>query len=275
MTKAAPPNPSPIGLWTYDLDHIPLIVCMFYQVVVDLVDGHVTRAEALLRVMMRDGRVAGPAELLGYIEAIDAEDFLTRLTVERVCADAARLAARGSAVPLCINLGPRQLTAALPELLDAARATHGLPRAAIAIEVVESPALGPESRCTLEVLAGRGYRLVRDDVGAGAADLLALAQVPFGGLKVDRAIVSRAVAGEARASAVLRMLASLGRELGASVVAEGVEDRARATPVLWLAGVREAQGFGIRRPMPIESLGDELVLGADGRVYLAGEVRDA
>lgn len=255
-------------LASYDPADLPRIVSYVFQPIVDLTIGHVVRLEALARVLSSDGRVIGPERLIAYLAAIDAEELLTQLTVERVTAAAARLAQAGLAVPISLNLMPSQLTIHVPDQLDAACDTHKLPRRALAIEVVEAPALGPEAMLSLEMLARRGYPLLRDDVGAGVADLLAIAALPFAGLKLDRALVARVVAGEPRATAVVRAIAGLGRELGAHVVAEGVEDLAAARTPLLLTGVREAQGYGIARPTPLESLLSLLVRSADGRVWV-------
>ena len=102
-----------------------------------------------------------------------------------------------------------------------------------------------------------GITLAVDDFGTGYSTFEYLLSLPISAVKIDPTFTHRL--GEPRAAALLRGLSSACRELGMSVVVEGVEseeqfEAARRT------GATHAQGFHLAVPAPIEELAppDEL-----------------
>ena len=91
-----------------------------------------------------------------------------------------------------------------------------------------------------------GVHVALDDFGTGYSSLAYLHRLPIDVLKVDRTFVRAAVASE-RDQVVLRAIVRSGRELGLTVVAEGVQETAQVELLLSL-GCTVAQGFLLAAP---------------------------
>jgi EAL domain-containing protein (putative c-di-GMP-specific phosphodiesterase class I) len=122
-------------------------------------------------------------------------------------------------------VSPRQfrgdrLLAAVSECL----ATNGLPGSSLQIEVTEGLLIRnqPEVGETLVALSRLGVGLAMDDFGTGYSSLSYLKRFPFDVLKIDRSFV-RDVASDPDDCALVIAAIRMGKGLGLSVVAEGVE----------------------------------------------------
>jgi EAL domain-containing protein (putative c-di-GMP-specific phosphodiesterase class I) len=94
----------------------------------------------------------------------------------------------------------------------------------------------------------RGISLSIDDFGTGHSSLLSLVRMPFNEMKIDQTFVRDAL-NNSDSRKVVRASASLGRELGLNVVAEGVETEKMAELVTD-AGCNIGQGWLYGRAMP-------------------------
>ncbi|WP_347059557.1 EAL domain-containing protein [Blastococcus sp. HT6-30] len=106
-----------------------------------------------------------------------------------------------------------------------------------------------------QVMAGLrrlGVRLSVDDYGTGYSSLSYLRALPVDELKLDRSFVTH-LSSDPRAAAIVRSTLQLSRDLGMSMVVEGVED-ADSLAALREWGCDVAQGYHISRPMPAERL---------------------
>jgi EAL domain-containing protein (putative c-di-GMP-specific phosphodiesterase class I) len=112
------------------------------------------------------------------------------------------------------------------------------------LEVTETTLLGNVEAAELAMrrLKALGVRLALDDFGTGYSSLLYLRRFPFDKLKIDSSFV-RNIDRAADAAAIVHAVVSLGRGLGMSVTAEGVET---ADQQLFLpaAGVHSMQATG-------------------------------
>ena len=122
------------------------------------------------------------------------------------------------------------------------------------LEITESSIMKDSIR-GLEVLAelsGMGVRLSIDDFGTGYSSLAYLKQLPVHEIKIDKSFVLGLVA-DPSAAMIVRSVIDLGRNLGLSVVAEGVE-----TEAIWRRlgslGADLAQGFYLARPAPSDEI---------------------
>jgi EAL domain-containing protein (putative c-di-GMP-specific phosphodiesterase class I) len=97
-----------------------------------------------------------------------------------------------------------------------------------------------------------GVRLVFDDFGTGYASLSYLKKFPLNGLKIDRSFV-RDLLLDSDDAAIVSATVALSKQLGLSVIAEGIENQATAD-LLARMGCEEGQGYFFGRPMPAISL---------------------
>ena len=172
------------------------------------------------------------------------------LGVELELAAVERLLAAAHALPddlyLSINVGPHTLVRAeLMELL----LTSGIPTERVVLEVTEHASISEYDAVLIAVGALRavGVRLAVDDAGAGYASFRHILQLSPEMIKLDRSLIAglnHDPALRALASAVV----TFGRELGATVTAEGIEtpEELRCAQTL---GIHAAQGYLFGRPV--------------------------
>ena len=108
----------------------------------------------------------------------------------------------------------------------------------------------PEVRQTLLALTGLGVKLAMDDFGTGYSSLSYLKHFPFDTLKIDREFI-RHVASDPDDRALVTAAIHMGKGLGLSVVAEGVEDHAQLA-FLIEQGCNVVQGYLLGMPLPAD-----------------------
>jgi diguanylate cyclase (GGDEF)-like protein len=159
------------------------------------------------------------------------------------------------AVPVAVNLSPRQFLD--PDLLrdiDGVLAETGLPPALLQLEITESMMMHNVERAIalLNAIRGRGVRLAIDDFGTGYSSMSLMKRFPIDTIKIDRSFV-RDVASSPADRAIATAIIGMGRALGLTVVAEGVETAEQAQ-FLRAQHCDELQGFLFSRPLPPEDV---------------------
>jgi EAL domain-containing protein (putative c-di-GMP-specific phosphodiesterase class I) len=146
-----------------------------------------------------------------------------------------------------INLSPEVLLSdAFNELIDA------LPWTRLTVEITEHVEIDDYRRLArpLAEIRARGAQFAVDDVGAGFASLRHVLSLSPDIIKLDVSLCRGLELSRARV-ALTRGLVACAEELGAMVVAEGIES-ADDVVALQEAGVRYGQGYLFGRPAPIE-----------------------
>lgn len=126
---------------------------------------------------------------------------------------------------------------------------------------------------TLNELAALGVGLCLDDFGTGYSALSRLSTLPIQQLKVDGRLVRDPGQASGQGAAILRALVQLGKNLGLSIVAEGVESAEQLAFVRSL-GCHYAQGYHFGPPRPAV-LWPNVLRCEDGRVSLVPEPTEA
>ena len=118
----------------------------------------------------------------------------------------------------------------------------------IYLEITESIPLSHFQLCQsiLTEIRGRGVHLVVDDLGAGYSNLKYIVDLNPRVVKLDRVLVAGLVQGS-RLFTLVSSVVSLCRELGALVVAEGIETEEELHAVI-AAGAHFGQGYLLARP---------------------------
>lgn len=162
---------------------------------------------------------------------------------------------RGQPLPVALNLsatclGNRDLTNAILQKVSQARLNPGL----ITFEITESAFVMdlPAALASISRLRLKGFGFSIDDYGTGFSSMQQLSRFPFTELKIDRSFV-HGVAERESLRAILQSAVDMGRRLGITTVAEGVESRAELQ-LLRAMGCRQAQGYGFARPMSGKAL---------------------
>ena len=215
---------------------------MAFQPIVSASERRVFGYEALLR--SADPALPRPQHLLEAAERLGALDELGRL-VRKLSAEA--IATAPDDVLLFVNLHPRDLMD--PELSDA-----GAPLTAIAkrvvLEITERASLSGLDDVETRVASLRrlGFRIAIDDLGAGYAGLTSFALLEPEIVKLDMTL-TRDIDKSRVKQRLVASLGSLCREMGMTIVSEGVET-AEERDTLTALGCDLLQGYLFARPGP-------------------------
>jgi diguanylate cyclase (GGDEF)-like protein len=226
-----------------------------YQPLLDLETEQVVAVEALLRWQHPTRGVITPDGFIPIAESSGLIAPIGRWVLHNACGQAAAWRARGFAVGLAVNVSPRQLERAdFPAEVRAALADSGLEPAALTLDISEATlARRPASAAQLLAeLKAVGVGIAVDDFGAGYASLGHLHRFGVDAVKIDRSFIG-GLTDDATADAVAHTLIKLGKTLGITTVAEGVEHDTQLRR-LRAEGCDLAQGFLFARPLTPEAL---------------------
>lgn len=220
----------------------------YYQPLVDLSSGRITGFEALVRWPHPERGMISPAEFIPVAEETGLINAVGGLMLRRACADAAQWP---DDVHVAVNLSPLQFRVGnLLSLVMETLKQSGLPAKRLELEITETLLLEKSSEvlATLHALRALGVRISMDDFGTGYSSLSYLRSFPFDKIKIDQSFV-RDLAANPDAQAIVRSIISLGKGLGVTITAEGVETEAEVD-CLRSEGCHEGQGFLFSRARP-------------------------
>ncbi len=199
---------------------------ILYQSKVDLRDGRVVGAEALLRWRLPGHGDIPPSQFIPLAEETSLILDIGEWVLNRVCSDY-REWQKTVPVPgrIAINLSLRQLKQA--SFISRCRGVfrkHEVSPTCFELEVTETTLMTDPKRTIglLNELYAMGLNLAIDDFGTGYSSLSALQQFPIGTLKIDQSFV-RDVAVDSNDAAIVRTIIDMGKSLDLEVIAEGVE----------------------------------------------------
>ena len=158
---------------------------------------------------------------------------------------------KGYDVRLGVNLSPSQLQSGdLAATVGAVLKDTGFSPFLLELEVTENILLEDDEVAleTFQRIQDLGVHIAFDDFGTGYASLTYLKKFPLDRLKIDQSFVRDIRAGSDDA-AIVGSTINLGKLLGLSVIAEGIEDLATAD-LLKRMGCEEGQGYYFGPPMP-------------------------
>ncbi len=232
-----------------------------YQPIVRLDSGEVESIEALVRWQHPARGLLMPIDFIGIAEETGLIVQVGGWVLETACRSLASWHGTDPELSISVNLSPRQLqhrgvVAQVRRTLE----RTGIEPSRLILEVTESFLLVDEERALarLRRLKSLGIRLAFDDFGTGYTSLSHLRQMPVDILKVDRQFVDAIDTAEGRR--FLRSIVELGRSVGVSLVAEGIE-RLDQIPRLIDADVLSGQGYVLARPMSTAAIGPLLLRG--------------
>ena len=237
----------------------------YYQPLIDLATGRITGFEALVRWPHPERGMISPGDFIPVAEETGLINAVGGLMLRRACMDAAQWP---DDVRVAVNLSPLQFRVGnlLSTVMDTLKQT-GLAATRLELEITETLVLEKSSQvlATLHALRSLGVRISMDDFGTGYSSLSYLRSFPFDKIKIDQSFV-RDLGSNRDAQAIVRSIISLGKGLGVTITAEGVETEAELS-CLRNEGCHEGQGFLFSRARPnaeIISLLKAQRRGADG-----------
>jgi EAL domain-containing protein (putative c-di-GMP-specific phosphodiesterase class I) len=228
---------------------------VFLQPKVETRDSKVVGVEALVRWQHPSRGLIFPNSFIPLAESSGLIDALTEQVIQVTLRQGASLRTVGAGIKLAINVSVDTLSRLeLPDLLSQEATANDIPPADIIVEVTESKLMGELglSLAALTRLRLKGFQLSIDDFGTGFSSMEQLKRAPFTELKIDRQFVHGA-AHDLRTRAIFEASVGLGKQLGMTIVAEGVEDEPDWEMAVAL-GCDQAQGYFIAKPLPLDEL---------------------
>ncbi len=228
---------------------------VYYQPKVLLSDRELVGMECLVRWQHPEHGLVPPDDFIPVAEHTGLVGALTRSVLRTALRQCKIWQDQGRTLGVSVNLSPRSLhDPDFPEELDRMLREVGLPPQQLTLEITENAMVGDADRPlpTLHKLFTLGVRLSVDDFGTGYSSLSYLRRLPVHEVKIDKSFVL-GMATDSGDLGIVRAIVDLGRHLGMSVVAEGVESEMTLT-LLEEMGCDVAQGFLFSRPLPWERI---------------------
>ncbi|WP_415762703.1 EAL domain-containing protein [Pseudomonas sp. CP4] len=221
------------------------------------VDGkHIVSVEALVRWQHPTQGLLGPDVFIPLAEQTDLIVPLGRWVLREACETALDWP---SDILLSVNLSPAQF--ALSDVVEDVRevlvATR-FPASRLELEITENVMLNDTDGAlmTMNQLKELGVRLNMDDFGTGYSSLGYLRAYPFDGIKIDKRFIASISSGT-NDRAVVQAIIGLGKAMGLTVTAEGVETEEQLA-ILGKDQCNEVQGYFMSRPIDKAAFADLL-----------------
>lgn len=237
---------------------------LYYQLKVDTETGGIVGAEALIRWRHPERGMIPPDVFIPVAEKNGSICKLTDWVLTEACAEIRRMMDNGLP-PVSVAVNVSALDLRRPDFTDQVAATlvrAGVSPKYLEIEVTESTVMHDVDQVigTLRRLRALGVSISIDDFGTGYSSLAYLKQFPVQTLKIDRSFVSD-MTDDLNSHAIPQLIVDLARNLGVSVIAEGVETEEQRELLLSM-GCGQAQGYLFSPPVPsaafVEMLEDKV-----------------
>jgi len=238
-----------------------------FQPRIDARQGTLASAEALARWEHPEHGRISPATFIPLAYSSGRIVALGRHMIDQAVAAVAEWRCRSRDLTVSINIDADHLTSGTLETdVVAALIRHGVPSAAVELEVTEASLLTDLEGASAQIvrLRERGVLLALDDFGTGYSSLGYLGRLPIDRVKIDRTFVAELDSEEGLR--IVRAIIDLARSLSMATTAEGVETESQARRLSEL-GCDELQGFLYGGAVPWHELA---VSAADAAVAASG-----
>jgi len=227
---------------------------LHYQIQVDLA-GRIIGAEALIRWQHPERGMVSPAEFIPLAEETGLIVTLGEWILNEACAQLTRWAQDPATahLTLAVNISARQFHDKnfVITVMQALQRQHTNP-GRLKLELTESMLIDDVEKIIgkMKTLMDQGVHFSLDDFGTGYSSLSYLKRLPLEQLKIDQSFV-RDIFLDANDRAIVHAIVTLGKNLGLSVIAEGVETE-QQRQFLKSIGCNAFQGYLFGKPVVAE-----------------------
>ncbi len=222
---------------------------LFYQPIVAIGTGRITSCEALLRWRHPERGIVAPGDFIGIAEEVGLITQIGCVVLDKACREAMLWP---DSVSVAVNISATHFRGdAIIEDVAGALGRSGLDGSRLVIELTESALMQDDAQALsiLMRLREMGVRISLDDFGTGYSSLSYLQSFPLQKIKIDRSFVSGRRETQ-KDQTLLVGIARLCKELGLTVVAEGVETAEQLDNLAKMGAIDEVQGYLLARPQP-------------------------
>jgi diguanylate cyclase (GGDEF)-like protein/PAS domain S-box-containing protein len=227
---------------------------LYYQPQVDMTDGRIVGAEALLRWHHPVDGIISPMLFLPVAERSGLMASIDYWVLETACLQQANWRASDlSPFILAINITKYSFmdVSFLSRLNEIIERTGVDPRT-IELEITEGALIEPSPLViqTIAELKRKGFTLAIDDFGTGYSSLAYLQRFNVDKLKIDRSFV-KDVLTDTQGEAITNAIILMAKSLKLKILAEGVENNEQLA-ILKAKGCEVYQGFYFSKPVPVK-----------------------
>lgn len=225
---------------------------LHYQPRLDIPSGKIVAVEGLVRWQHPHHGLMMPDAFISICEETGLIEDLGRRVLELGVEQAIAWHNAGLDLNVSLNASPRQFgDEDFLKSLDLLSQRPDFPIGKVELEITENVLTGnlQEIAEKLRKINAMGYRIAIDDFGTGYSNLSYISQFPLTCLKIDRSFIDQLPGS----GPIIRLILTLGQQIGATVVSEGVETEEQLD---WLARnlCDQAQGYLITKPLALEDL---------------------
>lgn len=217
-----------------------------YQPKVNIDTRKTSSLEALIR-WNKGGKLISPSVFIPIAEESSLIDDICLFVLEETCAFHVVMKEQDIAVPVSVNISPRQFhNADFVDLVEDLLGRYQVAPHYLEFEITETTAM-KDVEHTLAVMSRLrelGILFSIDDFGTGYSSLGSLNKMPVNTLKIDKQFVDNLDAN----SGIIATIIAISQQMHLNVVAEGVETEEQLLG-LGAMGCHEAQGYYFSRPV--------------------------
>jgi len=233
---------------------------LVYQPQVDYRQNRITGVEALIRWKHPQGKLVPPDLFIPLAEQNGSIIEIGKWVLDQACSQLRQWHAEGyTGLRVAVNLSTVQLRhPQLPQMIGELLQKHQLPAETLELEVTETGLMEDIDAAAhnLHSLRRSGALIAIDDFGTGYSSLSYLKSLPLDKIKIDKSFVQDI--GQDEGATIVRAVIQLGKSLGMTVIAEGVETPEQEAYLI-AEGCQEGQGYYYSKPLPARDL--DLLLG--------------
>lgn len=232
---------------------------LYYQPKINIPDGCIVGAEALVRWQHPEKGLILPSEFIPIAEESKLVVRLGEWVLEAACLQASAWHQAGlTPMRVAVNVSAGEFTRSLPGRVQAALKRHAISAAWLELEITESMLMTSTDDviAIMEEITALGVTLSLDDFGTGYSSLSYLKRFPIHTLKIDRSFIM-GIPDDPNDCAIASAIIGIAKQLQHRVIAEGVETAEQLT-FLQQQGCEEIQGYFFSRPVTPREMGKML-----------------
>jgi diguanylate cyclase (GGDEF)-like protein len=229
---------------------------VFYQPQINACDDSIVGVEALLRWQNPSLGWVGPDTFIPVAEHVGLINVIGKWVLETACQQLKEWSDEGfDALRLAVNVSPLQfIVPGLASNIMRIVEQTGIKPGKLELEITESSLMHDMDNAiqVMQEIKQQGMELAIDDFGTGYSSLSSLRNFPLNRLKIDQSF-TREIGENVDATEITLTILAMGKQLGLSVIAEGIETVEQAD-FLRQHGCDEFQGYLYSRPLPAEQI---------------------
>ena len=228
---------------------------LHFQPQINMLTHEISGIEALIRWPLNEGIMIPPDRFIPLAEDMGLIVPIGNWVIEETCKHLQQLQCAGFGdIPISVNIAAQHFCRDdFVKTLTATVNHYNLPARLIELEVTERIVMAEkEAVFTLNALRNFGFRIAIDDFGTGYSSLSYLKNFPVDRLKIDKSFIAD-IPDDKGSKAIVTAITQLARNIGLSVIAEGIENIHQAN-FMQSIGCLEAQGYFYSKPLCAENL---------------------